>query len=71
VVLHRSSTIFAIGPHKDEGEENDRRDDQKRNAVRYRQPLVLAISCILLAITGYGFLFRAEVIGLVFGDSTP
>jgi len=27
----------------------------------------LAISCILLAITGYGFLFRVEAIGLVFG----
>ena len=27
----------------------------------------MAISCILLVITGYGFLFRAEPIGLVFG----
>ena len=27
----------------------------------------LAVSCILLAITGYGFLFRVESIGLVFG----
>jgi len=27
----------------------------------------LAVSCILLAITGYGFLFRAEPIGSVFG----
>ena len=27
----------------------------------------LAVSCILLTITGYGFLFRAELIGTVFG----